>query len=69
MSLYFMVSYTQPADTYTGQGWDRAMSWVFLGMLVGASALAIAVVRLPVSYRRLLARPELIRVGHRLVGG
>jgi hypothetical protein len=51
--LYFLVSYTQPADSYTGQDWDRAMSWVFLGMLVAVSALAIVVVRLPVTYRRL----------------
>jgi hypothetical protein len=29
------------------------MSWVLLGMLVAASALAIAVVRLPASYRLL----------------
>jgi len=49
--LCFLVSYTQPVDSYTGQDWDRAMSWVLFGMLVAASALAIAVVRLPVSYR------------------
>jgi hypothetical protein len=50
-ALFFLVSYTQPADSYTGQDWDRAMSWVLLGILVAASALAFAVVRLPVTYR------------------
>jgi hypothetical protein len=54
-ALYFLVSYTQPVDSYTGQDWDRAMSWVLLGMVVAVSALAIAVVRLPVSYRRMRA--------------
>jgi hypothetical protein len=54
-ALFFLVSYTQPPDSYTGQDWDRAMSWVVLGMLVAASALAFAVVRLPVTYRRLRA--------------
>jgi hypothetical protein len=54
-ALFFLMSYTQPVDTNTGQDWDRAMSWVFLGMLVAASALAIAVVRLPVTYRRVRA--------------
>jgi hypothetical protein len=49
----FLVSYTKPLGSYTGQDWDRAMSWVFLGMLVAASALAFVVVRLPVAYRRL----------------
>jgi multisubunit Na+/H+ antiporter MnhG subunit len=51
----FLVSYTRPLGAYTGQDGDRAMSWVLLGLLVAASALAIAVVRLPVSYRRLRA--------------
>lgn len=54
-ALFFLESYTQPVDTYTGQDWDRAMSWVVLGLLVAASALAFAVVRLPVSYQRLRA--------------
>jgi hypothetical protein len=52
-ALFFLESYTQPTDSYTGQDWDRAMSWVLLGILVAASALAFAVVRLPVTYRRL----------------
>lgn len=50
--LFFLFSYTSPDDSYTGQDWDRAMSWVLLGMLVAASALAFAVVRLPISYGR-----------------
>jgi hypothetical protein len=58
--LLFLQSYTQPLGTYTGQEWDRAASWLFLGVLVGASALAIAVVWLPAAYRRIriLARAE-----------
>jgi hypothetical protein len=51
-SLFFLFSYTQPVDSYTGQDWDRAMSWVVLWMLVAASALAFAVVRLPAGYGR-----------------
>jgi hypothetical protein len=51
--LIFLVSYSNPADSYTGQDGDRAVSWIWLGMLVAASALAFAVVRLPVTYRRL----------------
>jgi hypothetical protein len=54
-ALFFLMSYTQPVDTYTGQDWDQAMSWVLLGMLVAASALAVVVVRLPARYRRLRA--------------
>jgi hypothetical protein len=53
--LFFLMSYTQPADSYTGQDWDRAASWFLLGLLVTASALAIAVIRLPVVYCRLRA--------------
>jgi hypothetical protein len=53
--LFFLTSYSQPADSYTGQDTDRATSWFLLGVLVAASALAIAVVRLPVSYRHLQA--------------
>jgi hypothetical protein len=52
-ALSFLVSYAHPPDSYTGQDGDRAVSWVWLGMLVAASALAFAVVRLPVTYRRL----------------
>jgi hypothetical protein len=51
----FLVSYTQPLGAYTGQDGDRAESWVLLGMLVAASALAIAVVRLPATYRSVRA--------------
>ena len=53
--LFFLMSYTQPGDSYTGQNSDRAASWFLLGVLVAASALAIAVVRLPVSYCHLRA--------------
>jgi MFS family permease len=53
--LYFLMSYTQPVDTYTGQDWDRAASWFLLGILVAASALAVAAVRLPARYRHLRA--------------
>jgi hypothetical protein len=54
-ALSFVVSYAQPFGSYTGQEWDRAMSWVLLGILVAASALVIAVVRLPARYRHVLA--------------
>jgi hypothetical protein len=54
-AFYFLVAYAQPVDSYTGQDWDRAMSWVLLGVLAAASALVFAVVRLPVSYGRLRA--------------
>ena len=54
-ALLFLMSYTQPADSYTGQDTDRAGSWFFLGVLVAVSALAVAVVRLPVRYLRLRA--------------
>lgn len=53
--LYFLVSYGQPAGTYTGQDYDRALSWVLAGMLAGAWALAVVIIRLPVRYRRLRA--------------
>lgn len=53
--LIFLVSYTNPANSYTGQDDDRAVSWFWLGMLVTACALAFAIVRLPVTYRRLRA--------------
>jgi len=53
--LSFLISYANSADSYTGQDFDRAVSWYWLGMLVAASALAFAVVRLPVTYRRLRA--------------
>jgi hypothetical protein len=58
--LLFLQSYTEPLGTYTGQEWDRGASWLLLGVLVGASALAIAVVWLPAAYRRIriLARAE-----------
>jgi len=51
--LLFWQSYAEPLGTYTGQEWDRAASWLLLGLLVGASALAIAVVWLPTAYRRI----------------
>ena len=54
-ALFFLISYSNPADSYTGQDFDREASWYWLGMLVAASALAFAVVRLPVTYRRLRA--------------
>ena len=54
-ALSFLVSYANPANSYTGQDLDRAVSWYWLGMLVAASALAFAVVRFPVTYRRLRA--------------
>jgi hypothetical protein len=53
-ALLFLESYSGPMGSYTGQDWDRAMSWVVLGMLVAASALVFAVVRLPVTCRSLL---------------
>ncbi|HEX9519501.1 MAG TPA: hypothetical protein VF940_25395 [Streptosporangiaceae bacterium] len=53
--LDFLMSYTQPVGTYTGQDGDRDAFWVLLGMLVAASALAVVVVRLPARYQRLRA--------------
>jgi hypothetical protein len=61
--LTFLVSYTQPPDSYTGQDFDRETSWYWLGLLVAASALAFAVVRLPVTYRRLRTSASFIGLG------
>jgi hypothetical protein len=61
--LSFLVSYTNPPDSYTGQDGDRAVFWYWLGMLVTACAMAFAVVRLPVTYRRVRASARSIRQG------
>jgi hypothetical protein len=41
IALYFDMSYGQPADTYTGQDWDRAASWLMLTPSMAAIALAV----------------------------
>lgn len=54
-SLYFGMSYGQPPDTYTGQDWDRAASWLMLAVSMAAIALAILTGYFPARLRRIRA--------------
>jgi len=68
-ALYFDMSYGQPPDSYTGQDWARAASWLMLTLSMGAIALAALTSYIPARLRRLLARahaansPLLARLG------
>jgi hypothetical protein len=55
-ALYFDMSYGQPADSYTGQDWDRAASWLMLTLSMTAIALAALISYIPARLRRLRAR-------------
>jgi hypothetical protein len=54
-ALYFDMSYGQPPDSYTGQDWDRAASWLMLALSIAAVALAVLIGYIPVRLRKLRA--------------
>jgi len=54
-ALYFDMSYGQPSDSYTGQDWDRAASWLMLTLSMAAIALAVLSGYIPVRLRKLRA--------------
>jgi hypothetical protein len=60
-ALYFDMSYGQPPDTYTGQDWDRAASWLMLTLSMAAIALAVLIGYVPARLRKLRARAHASR--------